>query len=86
VFAFEQTGPILTTSFCRSGYRQWSVTVMTTSRQYRQFARECAKWADEATTDEAKKSLLDLASDWIFAALAVDRVEKQGAGRISGPA
>jgi hypothetical protein len=51
---------------------------MTTSREYRQFARQCTKWADEATTDEDRKSLLDLASDWIFAAIAVDRFERQG--------
>jgi hypothetical protein len=50
---------------------------MTTSREYRQFARECTKWAGEATTDEDKKSLLDLACDWILAAVAADRIENQ---------
>jgi hypothetical protein len=54
---------------------------MITSREYRQFARECVKWADEAATNETKKSLLDLACDWTFAALAIDRVEKQEAHR-----
>ena len=39
------------------------------------------KWADEATTDGTKKSLLDLAYDWTFAALAIDRIEKQEAHR-----
>jgi hypothetical protein len=28
---------------------------MITSREYRQFARECVKWADEAATNETKK-------------------------------
>jgi hypothetical protein len=50
---------------------------MPTSREYRQFARECIRWAAEATTDEARDSFLDLASDWTFAALVFDRVEKQ---------
>jgi hypothetical protein len=50
---------------------------VTTSLEYRQFARKCAKWADEATTDDAKKSLLDLAEDWIFAALVMSGIEKQ---------
>jgi hypothetical protein len=50
---------------------------MTTSREYRQFARECAKWAAETDTDEARNAFLDLACDWFFAALVVDRVEKQ---------
>jgi hypothetical protein len=68
-------------TFCRSGKVHWRVTAMTTSREYRQFARECAKWADQATTDETKKSLLDLAYDWTFAALAIDRIEKQEAHR-----
>jgi hypothetical protein len=50
---------------------------VTTSREYRQFARKCIKWAAEATTDEARNSFLHLAGDWIFAALAVDRFEKE---------
>jgi hypothetical protein len=53
------------------------VTAMTTSREYRQFARECTKWADETDTNEARKAFLDLARDWSFAALTVDRIEKK---------
>jgi hypothetical protein len=59
------------------GLKHQFLPVRTTSREFREFARECTKWADEATTDEDRKSLLDLASDWIFAAIAVDRIEKQ---------
>jgi hypothetical protein len=47
---------------------------MTSSREYRQFACECTKWAGEAATDEIRE-FLDLACDWSFAALAVGRVE-----------
>jgi hypothetical protein len=54
-------------------------TTVTTSREYRQFARECAKWAAETKTDETQNAFLDLARDWTFAALALDRVEKQEA-------
>jgi hypothetical protein len=48
-----------------------------TSREYRQFARKSTKWAVETDTAEARQSFLALAKDWTFAALAVDRVEKQ---------
>jgi hypothetical protein len=50
---------------------------MITSREYRQLARKCTKWAVETDTAEARKSLLALAKDWTFAALAADRLEKQ---------
>jgi hypothetical protein len=50
---------------------------MITSREYRQLAGKCTKWAVEADTAEARKSFLALAKDWTFAALAADQVEKQ---------
>jgi hypothetical protein len=50
---------------------------MATSREYRQFARECTKWAGETPADEGRRLLLDLACDWIFAAAAADSIEKQ---------
>jgi hypothetical protein len=51
---------------------------MITAREYRQFARECAKWAVETDTDEDRKSFLALAKDWTFAAVAADHAaEKQ---------
>jgi hypothetical protein len=48
---------------------------MTTSSEYRQFARECTNWASEASTHEIRDSFLDLACDWTFAALVVGRFE-----------
>jgi hypothetical protein len=58
-------------------FRQ-SNPAMITSREYRQFARECAKWAVETDADEDRKSFLALAKDWTFAAMATDRAtEKQ---------
>jgi hypothetical protein len=76
VFGFAQSGPIWEVSFYRSGDSA-EHTAMLTSREYRQFARECAKWAVETDTDEDRKSFLALARDWTFAAMAIDRVEKR---------
>ena len=45
---------------------------MTTSHEYRQFARRCTEWAAEAKTDEARNDFLSLAFDWTLAALRVD--------------
>jgi hypothetical protein len=64
-----------------SGRLQRSDTAMLTAREYRQFARECTKWAVETDRDEDRKSFLALAKDWTFAAMATDRVEKQEAIR-----
>lgn len=54
---------------------------MITSREYRQFARECAKWATETDADEDRISFLALAKDWTFAAIATDHAEKRGIKR-----
>ena len=48
---------------------------MTTSREYREFARECTKWAAEAASAESRNSLLHLAADWIIASVITDRRE-----------
>jgi hypothetical protein len=36
---------------------------MITSREYRQLARECTKWAAETDTEETRVSFLALATD-----------------------
>jgi hypothetical protein len=55
---------------------------MTTSHEYRQFARECAKYALETKKDEDRASFLALANDWTFAAMATDAVAmKQATAR-----
>ena len=48
---------------------------MTTSREYREFARECTKWAADAASAESRNSLLHLAADWIIASVITDRRE-----------
>jgi hypothetical protein len=40
---------------------------------YRQFARQCLRWATESKTDEEKRAFLDLARDWTSAASFVDK-------------
>jgi hypothetical protein len=42
---------------------------MTTADEYREYAKECLHWADEAETDEQRQSFLDMARDWTLAAL-----------------
>jgi hypothetical protein len=76
VCLLEQSGPTCEASFYESGRFQRSDTAMITSLEYRQFARECTKWAVETDTDDARKSFLALAKDWTFAAMAADRVGK----------
>jgi hypothetical protein len=54
---------------------------MNTSVQYREYARECAQWAAEANTEEARSIFLKMAQQWMEAALTIDRIE----GPQSGP-
>jgi hypothetical protein len=52
---------------------------MATSREYRQFARQCTEWAAETDTNETRNAFLNLAFDWTLAALCVDRAPKEEA-------
>ena len=47
---------------------------MTTAQDYRQFADECLRWADEAETEEFKDAFIQMARDWTLAALRLDGV------------
>jgi hypothetical protein len=40
---------------------------------YRKFARQCTEWAVNAATDQDRETFLELARDWTFAALSLDR-------------
>jgi hypothetical protein len=42
---------------------------MTTADEFSEYAKECLRWADEATTDDERQSFLDMARDWTLAAL-----------------
>jgi hypothetical protein len=45
---------------------------MTTADEFREYAKECLRWADEAETDEQRQSFLDMARDWTLAAMRLD--------------
>ena len=45
---------------------------MTTAPEFRKFADECLRWADEAETDDDRQSFLDMARDWTLAALRLE--------------
>jgi hypothetical protein len=47
---------------------------MTTANEYREFSKECLKWADESETDDMRKSFLDMARDWTLAAMRLEGV------------
>jgi hypothetical protein len=45
---------------------------MTTAKEYREFAKECLKWADEAEADNDRNSFLEMARDWTLAAIRLE--------------
>ena len=45
---------------------------MATADEFREYAKECLRWADEAETDDQRQSFLDMARDWTLAALHLD--------------
>jgi len=49
---------------------------MATADEYRQFAVECFRWADEAESDDMREAFLQMARDWMAAALRVEGVLK----------
>ena len=38
------------------------------SKQYREFARECLRWAEESASEEDRRHFLDMAKAWVHAA------------------
>jgi hypothetical protein len=38
------------------------------SKQYREFARECLRWAEESTSEEDCRHFIDMAKAWVHAA------------------
>ena len=47
---------------------------MTTASEFREYAKECLAWADEAETDSQRQSFLDMARDWTLAAMRLEGV------------
>jgi hypothetical protein len=59
---------------------------MATAGEYREYAKECLKWATEADTDEFRQSFLDMARDWTLAAMRLEGVLHPGQSGFSAPA
>jgi hypothetical protein len=38
------------------------------AQQYREFARECLRWAEESTSEEDRRQYIDMAKAWMQAA------------------
>ena len=45
---------------------------MSTSQEYRQYAKECLRWAREAKDEQQQRQFLEMASAWIQAASLKD--------------
>lgn len=41
---------------------------MTTSQEFRQYADECLRWANETKDEEQRQQFLEMASAWVQAA------------------
>jgi hypothetical protein len=61
-------------SNARGGWLQ--DTPMPTAEEYRQFAAECFRWADEAETEEMREACLQMARDWTAAALRAEGLSR----------
>jgi hypothetical protein len=48
-------------------------SVMSASPEFRAYAQECLRWAEESSDEGQRQALLDLAKQWTQAALEADR-------------
>jgi hypothetical protein len=51
---------------------------MATAEEYRRFAVECFRWADEAETEDMREAFLQMARDWTAAALRAEGLLRPG--------
>ena len=49
--------------------------------EYRQFAIECLRWADEAPRLDQRCTLIEIASDWMHMALNIERNQAENLPR-----
>jgi hypothetical protein len=47
---------------------------MTTTTEYREYAQECTRWAAQARSEAMRTAFLDMARQWMEAALRVQGV------------
>jgi hypothetical protein len=45
---------------------------MASAKEYRDFAEECLRWAEETKDDAQRKAFLEMANSWIQAAAMLD--------------
>jgi hypothetical protein len=50
-----------------------ALTMPTTSKEYREFAAECLRWATEVAEEE-RQAFLDMARDWTLAAMRLEGI------------
>jgi hypothetical protein len=48
------------------------------SKQYREFARECLRWADESASEEDRRHFIDMAKAWVHAAAELGELRHHG--------
>ena len=53
------------------------------SKQYREFARECLRWAEETTSDEDRRHFIDMARAWVQAAAELHELTDDHAAEAS---
>lgn len=58
---------------------------MATASEYRQFAKECLRWATEAETEEFRQAFLDMARDWTLAATRLENTAHLDLNRSTAP-
>jgi hypothetical protein len=45
------------------------------SKQYREFARECLRWAEESNSETDQRHFIDMAKAWMHAAAEISGLE-----------
>ncbi len=53
---------------------------MTTAAEYREFAGECTRWAADEDSEVMRAAFLDMAKQWMEAALRVEGLITDGPG------
>jgi hypothetical protein len=55
------------------------------SKQYREFAKECLRWAEESASEEDRRHFTDMAKAWVQAAAEVrELAQEPNSSSVSG--
>jgi hypothetical protein len=55
------------------GIGSWERAMAASPKEFREFAQECLRWADETKSERHRQVLLDMAKTWMQAALQLER-------------